>query len=154
MPSTSSFKRVPLLAATVAGLLIGALVVAAIGLAAGTGRFGGESAQSRALKVLRADQTDRVRMTQQVTAGNRLTDLHDASVTAARLVDSARERDTALALLDNTKVKAEATRAHHATVAVLTAFADLKRVDESDLQAWNDSERSAVAALGELDAAA
>src|SRR3954471_12986656 len=116
MPSTSSFKRVPLLAGAVGGLLMGTLVVAAIGLAAGTGRFGGESAQSKALKVLRADQSDLARMTRQVSAGNRLTDLHDASVTAARLVDSARERDTALALLDDAKVKAEATRAHRPTV--------------------------------------
>src|SRR4051794_12970947 len=145
MPSTSSFKRVPLLAGAFAGLLIGALVVAAIGLAAGTGRFGGESAQSKALKVLRADQTDLVRMTQQVSAGTRLTELHDAAATAARLVGSARERDTALALLDDAKVKADATRAHRATVGVLTAFADLKRVDESDLNAWDDSKRSAVA---------
>ena len=148
-------KRVPAIFAVVlSGLLLGALVVTGIGLAAGSGRIAGESDESKALRVLRADQADLTRITRELAADKRIVDMHESAEIAADLAEAARERDTALAVLGDPEVKENAGRAHRATVVILSAFADLGEVTADDLDSWDASEREAVAALGDLDAAA
>lgn len=148
-------KRVPaIFAVALSGLLLGALVVTGIGLAAGSGRIAGVSDETKALTVLRADQADLTRITRELAADEHLDEIHGSASLAADLAKSARERDTSIAVLDDPKVKADATRAHGATIAILTAFSELSDVTASDLDAWDRAEREAVTALGELDAAA
>lgn len=155
MSPTFRSRRTPtLIAAVLAGLVFGVTVVSGIGLAAGSGRLAGESDEVKALKVLRADQAALTRLTQDFSGDERLGELHAGAVVAERLAEAARQRDGDLAVLDDEAVKTNAQRAHRAITAVLSAFSELGRVTEDDLDAWDESEHDAVVALGELDAAA
>jgi hypothetical protein len=155
MTSPSNPRRTPaLVVATTLGVLLGVGSVTGVGLAAGTGRLAGESDDSKALKVLRADQAALVRLTREVSADQRLADLHDSAQVAERLAEQTRERDTALVILGDARVRADALRAHRATLAVLSGFSDLSAVSAKSLDTWDVSERDVVNALGELDAVA
>ena len=154
MLSAWKTRKPALAAAILSGLLLGIVLVASVGLAAGTGRLAGESDESKALRVLRADQADLQRLTRGLAAARHLENMHAAAGTADRLVAQVRDRDTAMAVLEDEQVKTHAVRAHRATQAILTSFAELANVSEEDLDAWDDAERDAISALGELDAAA
>jgi hypothetical protein len=155
MSPTLPPRRMPALTlAIVAGLVLGILAVTGVGLAAGTGRLAGQSDQSKALEVLRQDQAALARMARDVGSDADLADLQASADAARRLADEARDRDASLVVLDDEAVKGPALRAHRASVAILVAFSDLGDVSAEDLDAWDASEREAVAALGELDVVA
>lgn len=136
-----------------AGLLVGVLSVAGVGLAAGTGVLAGEPDESKAVRVLRQDQLALSLLERQVSDDRDLADLHASARAADRLAVLARERDTTLAVLDDKQVKADATRAHSAILTILAGYAHLSDVTDADLDAWDDDERYIVSAFGQLDAA-
>jgi hypothetical protein len=154
MRLTLTTRRPPAVAIAVsAGLLLGVLSVAGVGLAAGTGVLAGEPDESKAVRVLRHDQLALARLQREVSDDLNLADLHASAQAADRLAVLARQRDTTLAVLDDKQVKADATRAHSAIVTILAGYANLADVTDADLDAWDNDERDIVSAFGELDAA-
>lgn len=151
MTLPTPLRRGAPLAAGTAGLLVGAIIVTAIGFIAGTGRLAGESDESKALRVLRADRVELVRQVGQIAAAERLDDLHRSAASADRTAEALRERSARLAVLDDRGVQDDAMRAHRAMIAVLDGFAELSAVNDKNLHAWDDGERQIVSALGDLD---
>jgi hypothetical protein len=141
-------------AASAVGLLLGVLCVAAVGLLTGTGRFAGESAKTKAMRVLRADQADLAAATSKLAQARRVHDLRAAGEFAQASAERLRGRDVPLALLDDRPVQAVAERAHRATIAALSGIAGLQEVSASRLDAWDAGERQVIDALGDLDAVA
>jgi hypothetical protein len=141
--------------AAVAGLLLGLGATTGLGIAFGSGRFAGESQESKALLILRADVADLNRLTRAVTAAPHLAQLTSAGAAAQQAVDGPlRGRDARLALLDDPKVAGTATRTHQAIVAIASAYAKLTDVDARHLDAWDIPQAHLTNALGTVDSTA
>jgi hypothetical protein len=141
-------------AAGALGLLVGLAAVSVVGLIVGTGRFAGESDQSKAAKVLRLDAADLSGMARQVNGANRIAELQQGGVDAQRVTRALGDRGTQLAQLDDTRIRDKALVAHRATVAIAEGYGHLTDVDARHLTAWDRDERAMVSAVSDLEAAA
>lgn len=141
-------------AASAVGLLLGLAIVTAVGLITGTGRFAGESSETKALRVLRADQADLTAATDRLAKAGRVQELREAGIFAQQTEERLRSRDAALILIDDAPVLDVTSRAHRAAIAVLSGIGGLTEIKTTRLDAWDAGERQLVTALGDLDAVA
>lgn len=138
----------------VGGLLVGLLAVLALGFALGSGRFFGVSDEEKALAVLRADHRDVTALGSEMRRSERVADLRAAGRRAEKSVVAIRARGAALAAIDDPEVRTTADTVHSAMLALARGTEQLKDVDQQHLNAWDDSEREMIDAIGGLDASA
>jgi len=153
--SVGSRRRWPKIAvATGCGLTLGVVAVAVAGTALGTGPLAGESAESQAVKVLRADNGDLVASVHRLSTARQVADLQGVGEASRVTADRLRARDAALIRIDDDAVQSTAQRAHRATIRALEGIGELSAVNPRHLDAWDEGERQVVSSLGELDAVA